>query len=66
MTGHLTARSVRTESDEKRGEEVVDKKLRVEVFVLPKKGQAFLKRANLSMDCGGASVKQLCVLFKPF
>jgi len=52
MTGHLVARSVSADNDGKRGEVEVDKDLNVEVFVLPKKGQEFLKRLrddNLSM-----------------
>jgi hypothetical protein len=49
MIGHLVARSVRTEREEKRGEEALDKERRVAVLVLPKKGQALLKRAILSM-----------------
>ena len=49
MIGHLVARSVRTEREEKRGEDALDKERRVAVLVLPKKGQAFLKRAILSM-----------------
>lgn len=52
MIGHLVARSVRTERDEKRGEEALDKERRVEVLVLPKKGQAFLKRTILSIEGG--------------
>ena len=49
MMGHFVARSVRTEREEKRGEEALDKERRVAVLVLPKKGQALLKRAILSI-----------------
>jgi len=46
MTGHLVARSVSLESDGKRDEEVVESERRVDVFVFPKNGQEFLKRAS--------------------
>jgi uncharacterized Zn finger protein len=46
MTGHFVARSVRAESEGNLGDEEVDRERRVEVFVLPKKGQDFLKRAR--------------------
>lgn len=49
MMGHLVARSVRTEREEKRGEAALDNERRVVVLVLPKKGQALVKRAILSM-----------------
>lgn len=49
MIGHFVARSVRTVREEKRGEEALDNERRVALVVLPKKGQAFLKRAILSM-----------------
>lgn len=50
--GHLTAFSVRRDKEGKRGEVVVHRVLRVECCVLPRNGQAFLKREsedNLSM-----------------
>lgn len=49
IIGHLVARSVRTEREEKRGEEALDNERRVAVLVLPKKGHTLLKRAILSM-----------------
>jgi hypothetical protein len=44
MMGHFVARSVKRERVGKRGEEEVQRVRRVEVFVLPKKGQECLKR----------------------
>ena len=44
MTGHPVARSVKTESDGKRGEVAVERERRVEGLVCPRKGQAALKR----------------------
>lgn len=44
MTGHFVALSVRREIEGKRGDDEVHKVRRVEVFVLPRKGQAALKR----------------------
>lgn len=46
MTGHLVARSVSTEREGKRGDAEVHRVLRVEVFVLPRKGQDALKRVR--------------------
>lgn len=46
MTGHFVARSVRAESDGKRGDDEVERVRNVEVFVFPRKGQAALKRVR--------------------
>ena len=58
MIGQLVACSVRTEREEKRGEDALDNERSVEVFVLPKNGQAFLKRAILSMAGSGYNLKK--------
>ena len=64
MIGQLVARSVRTEREAKRGDEALDKERRVDVLVLPKKGQACLKRAILSMVVGGLQVIEEIRVFK--
>jgi hypothetical protein len=46
MTGHLVARSVSRDKDGKRGELEVQSARRVAGLVVPRKGQAFLKRAR--------------------
>jgi hypothetical protein len=46
MTGHLVALSVRTEMEGKRGEALVQRVRRVEVWVRPRKGQEALKRVR--------------------
>jgi hypothetical protein len=46
MTGHFVALSVRTESEGNLEEVEVERERRVDVFVLPRKGQDALKRAS--------------------
>ena len=64
MTGHFVARSVRTEREEKRGEEALDSERKVEVLVLPRKGQEFLKRAILSI--GGRRSNKFSTSYRLF
>ena len=55
MTGHFVARSVRAESDGKRGDAADERERKVVFVVLPKNGQDFLKRVrddSLSMVWG--------------
>jgi hypothetical protein len=54
MTGHFVARSVRAESDGKRGEAADERERKVVVVVFPKNGHDFLKRVrDDSLSIGG-------------
>jgi hypothetical protein len=65
MTGHLVARSVRTEREGNLEEAEEERERRVEVFVLPKKGQEALKRDNdESLSIGGGEVTRDVVKFE--
>lgn len=63
MTGHLVALSVSTVSEGNRGDVEVERLRRVEFFVLPRKGQDFLKRVrdeSLSMVWGRIEERSGC------